>query len=209
MAGFPHAPAALVVFGITCTALAGVVILILIWHAVRRVLDIPRVPRGPGSYVVMVVATAGLLALGLGAFLVAAGLEDWPAPGRAPLAEVRCHKLPPTGARLSFVPLAADGARSPEEVESVSSPSGCVLGFQRLRFAAPLARFGLTERVRLSRVGSRVRPAGTPSWRALPQPLGAPVALASDEQLPVPAEDDRPYRLLTDARGLRLEKVDR
>jgi hypothetical protein len=207
MAGFQHAPASLVVFGITCTALAGVVILVLLWHAIRRALDIPRVPRGPGTYVVMVLATAGLLAAGVGAFVVAAGLDDWPPPGRAPLAEVRCHKLTPTTARLSFVPLALDGARGPEEVESVAR--SCDLGFQRLRFAAPLARFGLIERLRLARVGNRLRPAGTPAWRALPQPLGAPVAVASDEQLPVPPEDDRPYRVLADDRGFRLEKVER
>jgi hypothetical protein len=207
MGGFPHAPGSLVVFGITCTAVGVLVLVVLGWHAARRLLDVPRVPRGAGSYALWVVACAALLGAGIVSLCIAASLDDWPsAPGPAPLAEVRCQRLSPSTARLSFVPLSASGGRGPEEVETVES---CSLALQRLRFSSSLARFGLVERQRLARVGSRLRPLDTPEWRALPRPLGAPVAQAATQDLAVPAPDDQPYRVLSDDKGLRLEKVER
>jgi hypothetical protein len=203
MGSFPHAPGSLVVFGITCTVLAGLLSLVLGWHVVRRLLDVPRVPRGPGTYVVMVLACLGLVAAGVIAFVVAAGLEDWPGvPARAPLAEVQCQRQAPAGARLGFVPFNAEGTRGPEEAENVPA---CDLAIGRLRFAAPFARFGLVDRHRLARVGTRRRPVDAPTWRALPRPLGVPVAAASEQQLAVPADGAR-YRVIADERGFRLER---
>jgi hypothetical protein len=202
MGSFPHAPGSLVVFGITCTVAAVLLILMLGWHVARRVLDIPRVPRGPGTYVVTVVVGVVLLAAGLSALAVAAGLEDWQGvPGRTPLAEVQCQRLTPSSARLTFVPFKPDGARGPEEVETLPA---CDLAIERLHFAAPFARFGLTERNRLARVGSHPRPLESPDWSALPRPFGLPLAAASEQKVVVP-DGDR-YRVIADERGLRLEK---
>jgi hypothetical protein len=169
-------------------------------------LDIPRVPRGPGSYVLLVLASLVLLVCGVGALIVAAALDDWQAvPVRGALAEVQCHPLTPTGARLSLVALGADGARGAEEVETVEA-TPCDLAVERLRFIPALARFGLVERHRVARLGGRRRPLTTPPWRALPDPLGVPVAVASDHQLSVPPDDGGPYRVMADQRGLRVER---
>jgi hypothetical protein len=202
MGRFPHAPGSLVVFGITCMVAAGLLILVLAWHAARRVFDVPRVPRGVGSYVVQVVACLALLGAGIIALAVAAGLEDWQGvPGTTPLAEVQCSRITPTSAQLSFVPLRADGARGPEEVETVAS---CDLSIERLHFVRPFTRFGLVERNRLAQVGTRRRPLETPNWTSLPRPFGVPVAVATGHKVVVP-DGDR-YRAIADDSGLRLEK---
>jgi hypothetical protein len=202
MGSFPHAPGSLVVFGITCTAAAALLILMLGWHVARRVLDIPRIPRGAGGYVLLVLLCLGLLGAGIGALAVAAGLEDWQGvPARAPLAEVQCHRVSPATARLSFVPLRPDGARGPEEMETVDA---CELALERLRFAGVFARFGLVERHRLSRVGTRSHSPDTADWTALPRPFGMPVAVATQQKVVVP--DGERYRVIADERGLRLEK---
>jgi hypothetical protein len=202
MGSFPHAPGSLVVFGITCVIAGGLFILLLGWHVARRVLDIPRIPRGAGSYAVQVVACLALLGAGIVALAVAAGLEDWQAvPTTAPLAEVQCLRLTPGSARLSFVPLRADGARGPEEMETVGS---CDLAIERLQFAHTFARFGLVERQRLALVGTRRRASETSDWAALPTPFGVPVAVTTEQKVVVP-DGDR-YRVIADGRGLRLEK---
>jgi hypothetical protein len=203
MGSFPHAPSSLVVFGITCAILAALLILLLVWHAVRRILDVPRVPRGAGFYVLMVVVAAAALGAGVGALVVAAALDDWPGViGQPAQAELRCRRQSPTAARLSFVPL---DPRGPEEAEVVPA---CEVAVDRLRFGGRLNRFGLFERFRLAQVGTRARPPGTPEWRALPQPFGVPVAGISQQRLAVPP-DDQPYRLVADDRGIRLDKVAR
>jgi hypothetical protein len=206
MAGLSYAPVPLVVFGIACTALGAVLLVVLLWHVARRLLDIPRVPRGPGSYVLLVVACLALVVCGLGALTVAAALDDWQAvPVRGALAEVQCHRLSPTSARLSLIPLRDEGSRGAEEVETVDAIP-CEVAVERLRFIPALARFGLLERHRVARIGGRRRPLTTPSWRALPEPLGVPVAVASDHQLSVPVDEGGPYRVMADERGLRVER---
>jgi hypothetical protein len=202
MGRFPHAPGSLVVFGITCLVAGGVLILLLAWHVARRVLDIPPIPRGAGGYVVQVVVCLALLGAGIIALAVAAGLEDWQGvPGTTPLAEVQCHRITPASAQLTFVPLRADGARGPEEGETVSS---CDLSIERLHFIRAFSRFGLVERNRLAQVGTRRRPIEAPNWTALPSPFGVPVAVATVHKVVVP-DGDR-YRAIADESGLRLEK---
>ena len=190
-------------FGITGTAVGGALLLLLAWHVLRRLLDIPRVPLRAGTYVFLVVACAALLAGGLGALGLAAALDDWESvPDRVPLAEVHCQKTG-TGARLTFVALKPDGTRGAEEAETVDALP-CDLAIARLQFIPALARLG--QRQRVSRVGPRPRATATPPWRALPRPFGLVVAEAADHQLTVPPEDDHAYRVVSDGSGFRVER---
>src|SRR5437764_1476255 len=122
MAGFPHAPAPLVVFGITGSAIGGLLLFMLVWHALRRLLDLPRIPRGPGFYLFMVIACAVLFGGGVMSLILASALDDWePVRDHAALAEVRCQRAG-NGARLTLVPLAPDGARGREESAELEAP---------------------------------------------------------------------------------------
>ena len=139
---------------------------------------------------------------------LASALDDWdPAPHGAPVAELNCRRLTPKVTQMSFIPLDAQGHRGPEEKQTLEA-SPCEVAVERLRFPAPLARLGLAERLRIARVGSQRRSATTPQWRALPQPLGVPIAVASAHELAVPADDGTSYRVIADESGaLRFEKL--
>jgi hypothetical protein len=203
MAGFPHAPAALVVFGITGSAIGGLLLVVLLWHGLRRLLDLPRIPRGPGFYLFLVIACAFLFGGGVLSLIVAAALDDWePVRDHAPLAEVRCQRAG-NGAHLTVVPLATDGARGREETVELQAPL-CDLSIARLTFTPPLTRLG--EHQRITRMAGRPRPGPTPIWRTLPQPLGLPLATADDHQLSIPVEDAHPYRVVADGHGFRVER---
>jgi hypothetical protein len=77
---------------------------------------------------------------------------------------------------------------------------------ERLHFPQALVRLGLMERHRLSGVGAAKR-TSIPVWRALPQPMGLPIAYAEAQQVAIPSEDGAPYRVVADDRGVRVEKL--
>jgi hypothetical protein len=208
MAGFAQAPGPLVVFGVTSTAIGGIILLLLGWHVARRLLDVPRIPLGRTTYAALVLVCTALLGTGISALMVASALDDWePTAGGTPVAEVNCRRVTPKVTQLSFTPLDASGRRGAEEKQTLES-SPCEVAVERLRFYTPLRRLGLVERLRVARVGSHRRAVATPQWRALPQPLGVPVAIASAHELSVPADDGTPYRVIADeGGGLRFEKL--
>lgn len=204
-----QAPTWLVVLAITSVALGAALLLLLGWHVVRRILDVPRVPRGAGMYTILVSACLIFIGAGVTALAVADALADWQTQiGPSPVAEVHCKRLGPTQISLSYVLLGPDGQRGPEEKQTVDSPT-CEVAVERLHFHGPLARLGLIERLRLARIGKIERPTTTPWWRALPEPMGIPLAAATAQQVSIPSEDGTPYRLMADDRGVRVEKVDR
>jgi hypothetical protein len=209
MAGFEQAPTWLVVLAITSIVLGAALLLLLGWHVVRRILDVPRIPRGAGTYTVLVGACVLSIGSGATALAVAAALDDWQSQaGPAAVAEVQCRRTGPTRVEVSYIPLGPDGKRGAEEKQSIESLP-CEIAVERLHFPQALVRLGLIERHRLARVGSFVRPTATPVWRALPQPMGLPIASAEAQQVAIPTEDGAPYRVFADDRGVRVEKLAR
>jgi hypothetical protein len=207
MAGLGQAPTWLVVLAITSVALGALLLLLLGWHVVRRLLDVPRIPRGAGFYTVAVGACVLCIAGGVTALAVAAALTDWDGQaGSGAIAEVHCRRTGPNRVELGYVTLGADGKRGPEETQTIDSLP-CAVAVEKLHFPQALARLGLMERHRLSGVGAPRRPTSTPSWRSLPQPLGLPIASAEAQQVAIPSEDGVPYRVVADDRGLRVEKL--
>jgi hypothetical protein len=206
MAGFTHAPTSLVVLAITSMAVGALLLLLLGWHVVRRLLDVPRIPRGAGFYTFAVAACALSIAGGVSALAVAAALDDWQTqPGAGAIAEVHCRRTGPKSVELGYVTIGADGKRGPEETQTIDSLP-CAVAVEKLHFSQPLAHLGLMERHRLSGVGA-ARHTAIPLWRALPQPLGLPIAFAEAQQVAIPSEDGAPYRVFADDRGLRVEKL--
>jgi hypothetical protein len=209
MAGLERAPTSLVVLAITGIALGAALLVLLGWHVVRRILDVPRVPRGRALYVILVGTCTLCIAAGVTALALAAALGDWQTQiGPSAVAEAHCRRVGPTRVELSFVPLGPDGQRGPEETQTIESLP-CELAVERLHFSGALARLGLIERLRLARVGAIRRPTTTPLWRALPQPLGLPIASAEAQQVAIPTEDGASYRVVADDRGVRVEKLAR
>jgi hypothetical protein len=195
MVAFHQAPTWLVVLAITSIVLGAAILLLLGWHVVRRSL-----------YAILVGACVVLIAEGVTALAVATALGDWQAPATTALAEVHCRRTGPTRVELRFATLDSAGRRGPEEAQTIDSLP-CEVAIERLHFHQGLERFGLLERLRLARVGTVRRPTSTPTWRALPQPLGLPIASAEAQQVAIPTEDDAPYRVVADDRGLRVEKL--
>ena len=207
MAAFAQAPTWLVVLGITSVSLGAVILVLLGWHVVRRLLDVPRVPRGAGMYTLLVGLCALSIAAGVTTLAVAAALGDWQAQvGPAAMAEVQCRRVAPSRAELSVVTLDANGRRGRPETQTIDARP-CEVAVERLHFLTPLARLGLMERHRVSRMGAVPRPIATPVWRALPQPLGLPIAAADAQQLAIPSEDGTPYRIIADDGGVHVEKL--
>jgi hypothetical protein len=207
MAGFGQAPTWLVVLAITSIVLGAALLLLLGWHVVRRILDVPRVPRGAGTYAFLVGACVLSITGGATALLVAAALGDWQSQvGLSTVAEVHCRRTGPTQVEVSYATLGPDGKRGPEEKQTIESLP-CEVAVERLHFPQALARLGLNERHRLARVGTFRRPTSTPVWRSLPQPMGLPIAYAEAQQVAIPTEDGAPYRVVADDRGVRVEKL--
>jgi hypothetical protein len=207
MPGFAQAPTWMVVLAITSVALGALLLLVLGWHVVRRLLDVPRIPRGAGFYTVAVGACVLCIAGGVATLAVAAALDDWQSQaGPGAIAEVHCRRTAPNRVEVSYLTIGANGKRGPEETQTIESLP-CAVAVERLRFPQALARLGLMERHRLAQVGSVRRPTSTPLWRALPQPLGLPIASAEAQQVAIPSEDGAPYRVMADDRGLRVEKL--
>ena len=207
MAGFAQAPTGLVVLAITSIAFGAALLLLLGWHVVRRIMDVPRVPRGRGLYAIMVGACTVFIAGGVTALAIAAALGDWQAQvGPSAVAEVHCRRVGPTRVELGYITLGPAGQRGPEQTQTIDSLP-CEVAVERLHFHQALARFGLIERLRLARVGGVPRPTATPLWRSLPQPLGLPIASAEAQQVAIPTEDGVAYRVVADDRGVRVEKL--
>jgi hypothetical protein len=207
MAGFEQAPTWMVVLAITSISLGAVLLVLLGWHAVRRLMDVPRVPRARAVYALLVTVCTLSIGAGVTALALASALADWQTQvGPSAVAEVHCRRTGPTRVELSFVPIGPNGQRGAEETQPIEALP-CAVAVERLHFHQALARLGLIERMRLARVGDVRRPTSTPVWRALPQPLGLPIASADAQQIAIPTEDGAPYRVVADDRALRVEKM--
>jgi hypothetical protein len=204
MGGFPHAPGPLVVAGITGVFVGGLLLLVLAWHVLRRIMDVPRVPLGPAVYALLLLICAATLGGGLLALVLAAALEDWQTvPEHAAVAEVRCQR-DGAAVKVTLVPIASDGSHGPAETAAATT-APCDLTIERLAFAPPLSRV-LGQRQRVTSLAGRPRPGETPAWRALPRPLGLNVAEASDHQLRLTADETHPYRVMVEGPGFRVER---
>ena len=76
----------------TATALMTILSCVLAWHALRRVLDIPRVPRPRGMYWALGLAWGALAVASTGTAVAALLLRDHQRlDGRTEVGELRCE----------------------------------------------------------------------------------------------------------------------
>jgi hypothetical protein len=205
-------PIALSVAG-TVAGVAGAVLLAwLVWHALRRVVDSPRVPLSNATYLVLSLLCLALLGVGLVRLGIGRLLRDHArldaGGNKTRVAEVRCAPGAAGKVRITFAPVGA--ATAPEQFESAGP--GCLLAAELVTMRALPARLGVGTLVRVTRVGEAARPAGNPPW-LVPAPDAAPrfpLALVVREArtTSVSAQPDAQavYHLLASPAGLELEK---
>lgn len=201
LSGLAQAPRPLLVVGALALGIAITLVLVMVWHVIRRVFDRPRVPLWGGTYVMMFVAVVVLGGAGVLAVLIADALVDWPAAAGDAVAEMRCR---PTGraGELTIVPL-------PTRTPVVTAPvtGSCVVRATLLRFAAPLEGVGVGARYRLQPTSVAASSDRTPAWRALPQPAGLPVATTRTETLIMNLEPAAVWRVTAGETALHLERA--
>ena len=210
-----HTPSRLIAGALAGAALALLLAVVLGWHALRRLFNVPRVPRPPAMYVVLVALWTAVAALSGAAVAMALLLRDHRATDvRARLAEVHCQTLGPDRVQveLKAAPALA-GVADPERYEVPGD--SCVVSVVLVDLRPGLHILGPTRLLRFSGVGSqastRERPSLNPDWltprapgRLLP--VNLLVQDARTVSLPVPAGGERFY-LLALPDGPVLEKA--
>lgn len=212
MSGISHIPAPLLAATIGATGIAAALAMLLLWHALRRLFDWPRVPRSFGAYMLLVLFAAIFAAAGLAGLTLVAAMADWNVLTDGPIGEARCVKID-LGAgggqlELTFVPLASDGRPGVEE-KVVATGGGCEISGQILRLAPALHPLGLHAVHRVTKLGTVVRRTTLPMWRALPRPFGIDIGGVHHEAVMVPVTRDTWHRLRVRGDGYWLETVTR
>ena len=212
-----HTPSRLIIGALAGAAVAILLAALLGWHALRRLLNVPRVPRPPSMYVVLVALWTGVVGLAGAAVAMALLLRDHqPVETPTRLAEVRCQAVGPDRVQLELRAAVAGktaSAADPERYEV--SGDACVVSLVLVELRPSLGFLGPTHLLRIGGVGSsasaRERPSMNPSWLTPRAQSGmAPIDLlvqgARTVSLPVPAGGDRFY-LTASPDGPALEKA--
>ena len=192
--------------------LAGAALLVwLLWHAGRGLVDRPRVPRSRATYgfytllCLLLLAGAGIT-FGMGRLLRDHARVD--ASGKARVAEVRCQRGSTGKVRMTYA--AAKAPTTPASIESAGS--SCQLEADVVTMRSFLGRVGMGTLVRVTRVGGEARPPENPAWLVFdPRAPGAlPLSLlvrdAKQATLSVPPDDKAIFHLVATPQGLAFEK---
>ncbi len=158
-----HAPAGLLAGALVATALRLTVSAVLAWHGLRRVLDVPRVPRPRGVYLALAL-TWGALAVGSAATIMAALLlrDHQPLAGRTQVGELRCHPAANGHVRLEIAIAGATLPATPEQYDGEGDV--CVLSVKEVSLRPGLRALGLGALARIESVGTAARPTANPAW---------------------------------------------
>ena len=133
---------------------------LLTWHAVRRVFDVPRVPRPPAMYVVLGGCWLALVLACTSAIGAIALLRDYRSVDRpTPLAQLRCAALGDARVRLE---LQTGSSAAPEHYDVAGD--SCIVWVDQVELRPGLQPFGIRALSRVESVGSVARPANNPDW---------------------------------------------
>ena len=212
-----HTPSRLIIGALAGAAVAVLLTALLGWHAIRRLFNVPRVPRAPAMYVVLVALWTAVLAVSCAAVAMAFLLRDHqPVEGPTRLAELRCQAVGPNRVQVELraAPVRKTaGAADPERHEVPGD--ACVVSVVLVDLRPTLSFLGPIHLARIGRAGSpasaRERPSINPRWLMPLAPPGiAPVDLlvqgVREFSLRLPAGGDRFY-LTASPDGPALEKV--
>jgi len=150
---------ALLVVGVATAALT----CILLWHWVRRALDVPRVPRPAAMYGVLALLWAALGASTVAGLVAGFLLRDHQRlTGPADLAVLRCQPIAPGRLRMEVLPLGQRRATAPEQYDLAGD--ACAASIVELDLHPAFGALGIPALARLDAVGPVARPRINPAW---------------------------------------------
>jgi hypothetical protein len=155
-------PAKLLAGALAALALLVLCSAVLAWHGLRRVLDIPRVPRQRGIYWTLAL-TWGLAAAASAVTLMAALLlrDHQRLDGPTRIGELRCETAGPGRVRLELR-AAAPSSAGPERYDVAGD--ACVVSVREVELRPGLRAFGVRALARVDGVGASARPTASPRW---------------------------------------------
>ena len=162
-------------------ALLAVLTVVLAWHGLRRLFDLPRVPKPRAMYVVLVGSWLALVTVCSAAIGAIALLRDYRQVDRpTQLAEVRCAV-----ADLDRLELELRPPSSPTPERYNFAGDTCIVWVKQVELRPGLGGLGLRALSRIEGVGPVVRPAANPGWLT-PQattraPAGRPLRSPHDD----------------------------
>jgi hypothetical protein len=149
-------------------ALLAVVTVVLAWHGLRRLFDLPRVPKPRAMYFVLVGSWLALVTVCSAAIGAIALLRDYrhvDLPTQ--LAEVRCAVADLDRLELELRP---PSSPTPERYDVAGDK--CIVWVKQVELRPGLGGLGLRALSRVEGVGPIVRPAANPGWLT-PEPQRA------------------------------------
>jgi hypothetical protein len=168
---FSDAPATLVAGAAVAIVLTAVVSALLAWHGLRRVLDIPRVPRPRAMYWALAVVWAVLATACAGTVMAAFLLRDHERlVGRTQIGELRCEATGPGRVRVELKTAKPSG---PAAERYDIDGDACVVSVREVELRPGLRALGIHDLARVYGVGPEALPTAGPSWLTLDTAGGA------------------------------------
>jgi hypothetical protein len=172
-AGLLGAAAVAVLFGAALTFLLG-------WHLLRRLLDVPRVPRPGATYLTLSTLWVALVGTSVGAITMIALLRNHHrVDGRTPLADVRCEVVAQNQLKVELVPSSTSKPQS-----HVVPGHACVVWVKQVEVRPGLVFLGARALSRIDGVGPNA-----PSQRSLADRI-AGVVVRRTEVVPLMVPPD-------------------
>ena len=193
-------PGRLIVGALVVMGLAALFSAVLLWHACRRVFDVPRVPRPQALYWVMTASWAVLVTASVAIVVTALLLRDHQRlAGRTQIGELRCETTQPGHVRVEF-----KAGTAPENMLERYDMEGdaCRVSVQEVELRPGLKPFGVHALARVD-VGSLARSPAQPSWLM-------PLVVRSTRAVPVvvPADSTQRFMLmLSPGQAVALERI--
>jgi hypothetical protein len=141
---------------------AAVLTLLLGWHALRRLFDIPRVPRPAGMYVTLGALWIALVTFGAMSAGTMVLLRDHQrVDARTPLADVRCEAVSPGHVRAE---VRTSPSAAPEHYDFAGDT--CIVGVRQVELRRAIGLLGVRVLSRIESVGPVRRPVANPEWKS-------------------------------------------
>jgi hypothetical protein len=168
---------------------------VLAWHGLRRLMDVPRVPRPRAMYLVLA-AMWGLTATACAATAIAVLLlrDHQRLDGRTQIGQVRCEPATPGHVRLEVTAASSSTSSSTPERYDIAGDS-CTVSVREMELRPGLQALGLSTVARVHGVGPSARPEASPAWLIGSRLLGLVVRRTQASSVVVPADSKQRFVL--------------